>query len=140
MIVFLDANALIYMIEGTQPFAARVRSELANALKRHPGLSLAVSRLSWLECRVQPVRNKNASVLADYDAFFARPDLLWAELSREVVEAATAIRAKHGLRTPDALQAASCMQLAAQRRTPHLFFTGDAGFKKVPGLSLRLVS
>ncbi len=140
MIVFLDANALIYMIEGKQPFAARVGNELADTLKRHPGFSLALSRLSWMECRVQPVRDKNRAVLADYDAFFARPDLLWAELSREVVEAATAIRAKHGLRTPDALQAACCMQLAAERRSQHLFFTGDAGFKKVTGLNLRLMS
>ena len=140
MIVFLDASALIYLIEGVQPFAARVRGELTSVLKRHPNLSLAVSRLSWLECRVQPIRDKQLTVLADYDAFFARPDVLWADLSREVVEAATAIRAKHGLRTPDALQAASCMQLAAQRRSSHLFFTGDTGFKKVAGLSTRLVS
>ena len=140
MIVFLDASALIYLIEGAQPFAARVRSELAGTLQRHPDLSLAVSRLSWLECRVQPVRDKKLTVLADYDAFFSRPDLLWVELSREVVEAATAIRAKHGLRTPDALQAASCIQLAAQRGSSHLFFTGDTGFKKVIGLRTRLVS
>ena len=140
MIVFLDASALIYLIEGAQPFAARVRSELAGTLKRHPDLSPAVSRLSWLECRVQPVCDKKLTVLADYDAFFSRPDLLWVELSREVVEAATAIRAKHGLRTPDALQAASCIQLAAQRGSSHLFFTGDTGFKKVIGLRTRLVS
>ena len=37
---------------------------------------------------------------------FARSDLLWQELSPAVVEQATTLRAQHGLRTPDALQAA----------------------------------
>ena len=39
-------------------------------------------------------------------AFFdARPLIyvVWVELSKDVVELATAIRVKHGLRTPDAL-------------------------------------
>lgn len=140
MIAFLDASALIYLIEGAQPFATRVRNELASTAKRHPDLMMAVSRLSWLECRVQPARNKDHATLAQYDAFFARPDLLWGELSREVVEAATVLRVKHGLHTPDALQAASCMHLAAQRRSAHLFFTGDASFKKVTGLSTQPVA
>jgi predicted nucleic acid-binding protein len=57
------------------------------------------------------------------------------ELTRDVVELATVIRAKHGLRTPDALQAASCLQLGAE----HLFLTGDAGFERVAGLNVRLI-
>ena len=132
MIAFFDASALIYRIEGTEPFAQRVAAELARAAKKHPGLRAAVSRLSWLECRVRPARNDDRSVLAAYDTFFARPDLIWIELSKDVVELTTAIRIKHGLRTPDALQAASCLQLG----NDHLFFTGDGDFKKVTGLKV----
>lgn len=46
-----------------------------------------------------------------FAAFFARPDLIRVEMTREVIELAAAIRVKHGLRTPDALRAASCLQL-----------------------------
>jgi len=132
MIAFFDASALIYRIEGVEPFAQRIRSQLAKAAKQYSKLDAALSRLSWLECRIQPLRDKEVDTLADYDSFFARPDLIWVELTQDVVELATVIRVKHGLRTPDALQAASCLQLG----TNHLFFTGDAGFKKVSGLKV----
>jgi predicted nucleic acid-binding protein len=57
--------------------------------------------------------NDNAS-LAAYDKFFARADLVWVGLSKEVVEIAAVIRVKHGLKTPDALQAASRKLFAAR--------------------------
>jgi len=135
LIVFLDANALIYLIEGAEPFAGRVRARLAGVEREFPGARLALSRLSWLECRIRPMRGNEQSVLAAYDAFFARPDLIWVELGKDVVELATAIRARHGLRTPDALQAACCLQLGPE----HRFFSGDAAFGRVAGLNVEML-
>lgn len=83
-----------------------------------------------------PMKASDHALLAAFDAFFARPDVVWLELTREVVELAAAIRAKHGLRTPDALQAASCLQLA----TDHLFLTSDAAFKRVAGLNVKALA
>jgi len=99
-------------------------------------MGTAVSRLSWLECRVRPARENDLATLAAFDAFFARTDLIWVELEKDVVELATAIRVKHGLRTADALQAASCLQLGAK----HVFLSGDAGFKKVAGLNVKVLA
>lgn len=132
MIAFFDASALIYLIEGKAPFDARVRKELAVAARKHPDLGSAVSRLTWLECRVGPMKTNDNASLARFDAFFARPDLMWIEMTRDVVELAAAIRVRHGLRTPDALQAASCLQLGSN----HLFLTGDAAFRRVAGLKV----
>ena len=67
---------------------------------------------------------------------FLHPGLEWVELSPAVVEQATQLRAEHNLRTPDALQAASCMQLGAGA----VMVTGDAGFQRVPSLRLALVN
>ena len=136
MIAFFDASALIYLIEGSKPFAGRVRNQLATLAKAHPDMGAAVSRLSWLECRVRPMRNDDAAVLALFDTFFARPDLVWVELDRDVVELATAIRVRHGLRAPDALQAASCLQLGSD----HLLLTGDASFQRVQGLKVAVLA
>ena len=136
MIVFFDASALIYLVEGAEPFAARIRSALVQLTKEHPKMGAAVSRLSWLECRVRPARNNELATLAKFDAFFARPDLVWVELGKNVVELATAIRVRYGLRTPDALQAASCLQLGAV----HLFLTGDITFKKVAELNTKMLT
>ncbi|MFT3812850.1 MAG: PIN domain-containing protein [Acidovorax sp.] len=136
MIVFFDASALIYLLQGREPFAGRVRAELAKVAQAHPDAGTAVSRLSWLECRVGPMKANDAAALALFDTFFARPDLVWVELDREVVELAAAIRVRHGLRTPDALQAASCLQLGPQ----HLLLTGDAAFQRVQGLNVMVLS
>lgn len=136
MIAFFDTSALIYLIEGREPFAGRVRSRLAQINQVHPGLAAAVSRLTWLECRVGPMKHNDTAALALFDAFFARPDLVWVELSRDVVELAAAIRVRHGLRTPDALQAACCLQLGPQ----HLLLTGDPAFQRVQGLRVVLLA
>ena len=136
MIAFLDASALIYLVEGAEPFASRLRSNLARTTVKHPGMGTAVSRLSWMECRVRPARHNALAILAAFDTFFARSDLIWVELDKDVVELATAIRIKHGLRTPDALQAACCLQLG----TDHLFLTGDAGFRKVAELNTKVLN
>jgi len=130
VIAFFDANALIYLIEGCEPFASRVHRQMAALSKQYPDMGAALSRLSWLECRVGPMKRHDEATLSRFDAFFSRPDLIWIELERHVVELAAAIRARHGLRTPDALQAACCLQLGAE----HRLLTADAAFKRVPGL------
>lgn len=135
MIAFLDASALIYRIEGAEPVATSARAQLADVALRHPDVRLAVSRLTWLECRVKPMKDNNGALLAQYDAFFGHPDLIWVELTRDVVELAAAIRARHGVRTPDALQAASCLQLGQE----HVMFAGDASFQRIEGLHVALI-
>ena len=141
MIAFLDANALIYVLEGAEPWAEAVKTQLrrlAAAQDAEAGSTtlLGLSRLSWLECRVGPLRRGDQAALQRFDAFFARADLCWLELSVAVVEQATIIRACHNLRTADALQAASCLQLGPDGVT----ISGDSAFARVPGLQLALVS
>lgn len=133
MIAFFDASALIYLIEASEPFASKVRSKLATLTRHYSKPQSAISRLTWLECRVRPMRRNEHQTLALFDLFFARPDLIWVELSKDVVELATTIRARYGTRTSDALQAACCLQLGPD----HLFLTGDDGFAQIAGLNVR---
>lgn len=132
VIAFLDSSALIYLTEGHEPFATRMRAIVKSIADQHEDVGLAISRLTWLECRVGPMKRDELATLGRYDAFFARPDLTWVELTRDVVELATAVRVRHGLRTPDALQAASCLQLGQE----HRMLTGDASFQRVAGLNV----
>ena len=136
MIAFFDASAPIYLIEGKEPFASKARAELAAAAGKQPDLGSGVSRLTWLECRVGPMKSNDHVVLAAFDAFFARTDLVWVELTEDVVELAAAIRVKHGLKTPDSLQAACCLQLG----NDHLFLTDDTAFKRVAGLNVKVLA
>jgi len=140
VIAFLDASAVIYAVEGTAAWAEALKQtlrQLAISVEASTGgLQLAISRLSWLECRVGPLRRRDAQALARFDVFFLHPDLEWVELNPAVVELATHLRAAHNLRTPDALQAASCLQLGGDA----VMVSGDAGFERVPALRLALVS
>ena len=76
-----------------------------------------------------PARDLETNMRAMLASTFARLDLVWVELTRDVVELAAVIRVRHGLRTPDAMQAASCIQLGAD----HLFLSGDSAFRRVGG-------
>jgi predicted nucleic acid-binding protein len=107
---------------------------MAQLTAQQSSADLAVSRLSVLECRVKPLREGNAALLKRYDEFFAVVQIV--ELSPVVVDAATHLRARYGLKTPDALQAA-CAFAASERA---LFVTADAEFSKVVGLDVRLIS
>jgi predicted nucleic acid-binding protein len=136
VIAFFDASALIYLIEGAEPFASEVRKELAAVARTHPDLGAAVSRLSWLECRIGPMKSNDNATLAAFDTFFAHPDLVWIDMTKDVIGLAAAIRVQTGLKTPDALQAASCLQLGGE----HLFLTGDSAFRRIVGLNVKLLT
>lgn len=133
MRLLLDACALIYRFEGAAPFREATTTLVSQLTQNQPTVELAVSRLSVLECRVKPLREGNSALLTRYDELFASVRIL--ELSAAVVTLATQLRARHGLKTPDALQAACALEWDKQT----LFVTGDAVFAKVPTLDVRLV-
>ncbi|HEX7387988.1 MAG TPA: PIN domain-containing protein [Castellaniella sp.] len=133
MTLFLDSCVLIYLIQGREPFARHAQQAL-RALAA-PEAQIALSRLTRLECRVGPMQRNDQHTLALFDRFFEHPNLIWIELSRTVVELATEIRAHCGLKTPDALQAASCLQLGPD----HHFVTGDRAFHRVAALNVTVL-
>lgn len=133
MILFLDACALIYRFEGADPFRVAARDLIAQLTAGQPVVDVVVSRLSVLECRVKPLREGDVALLKKYDDFFAAIQIV--ELSAEVVDVATHLCVRHGLKTPDALQAASALSLQGAA----LFVTADAGFAQVSALEVRLI-
>ena len=135
MFIFLDACAIIYLVEATDPFYSKVSKTIQKLKKSSTENRIAISRLSFLECRVNPVRATANDTLFAYQSFFNTPDLVISEMTRDVVDLATHIRAHHGLRTPDALQAASCLLLSNE----HLFITGDKAFAKVHRLNVKII-
>ncbi|NTW69540.1 MAG: type II toxin-antitoxin system VapC family toxin [Chlorobiaceae bacterium] len=130
MILFFDSNVLIYLIEGDAILSARVQQTVQTLYNTCADVSIAVSALALLECRVAPLRDNNTAVLRRYDEFFSTESLQIVDLSRTVLDSATRIRASFGLKTPDAIQAACCLSLEFE----HLFLTEDRAFSKVEPL------
>jgi predicted nucleic acid-binding protein len=136
MILFLDANIIIYRVEAVEPFNQQVFAAVQELVEKYPNAQFAVSRLSLMECLVKPLRDQNAAYIDRYRSFFSSTGLQMVEVTALVIDTATMLRARHGLRTPDAIQAASALSF----KVPVTFLTGDKQFRKVPGLNVQLVS
>lgn len=105
--IYLDSCIVIYLIEGNTYFSQQARAALT--AHRFKGARFSVSLLSRLESCVMPIRMDNLGLLHQYEKFFATPSLLWLNLSPEVFEIATELRAFHGIKTPDALHLAAAI-------------------------------
>ena len=136
MNLFLDACAIIYLIEAEDPFYSKVQKTLHIIADENPDTSIIISRLSVLECLVNPLRQQENFIIEQYRSFFAREDLQIIELAPEVIEKALWLRVRYNLRTPDALQAASALSLS---RGELIFLTGDKSFTKVIELNVRIL-
>lgn len=136
MTLFLDANIIIYRVEAVDPFTTQLLAVLHELFEKYPQAEFAVSRLSLLECLVKPLREQNSADIARYRDFFESTGLQIIEVSAEIVEMAALLRAHKGLRTPDAIQAASAKSI----KGAVTFLTGDTHFRKVPGLNVKLIS
>ena len=121
--IYADANVLIRLLEGDATTRAPLEARLSTL--RGTGRFLLTSRLSRLECRVKPLRAKDATLLALYEAFFTGVEIELLDLTADVVEKATVLRAMLNVKTPDALHLASALLAGATA-----FLTGDRGLAR----------
>ena len=131
---YLDANAIIYLLEGNEPFHSLIVSKLTSQMQSSEDV-LLTSRLSRLECRVLPLKNGNSQLLQIYEDFFSKDQLILAELTGPVVDRACELRVKYGFKTPDAIHLATAMEFGASQ-----FLTGDARLKKCTELQVDVLT
>ncbi len=133
MRLYLDANTIIYLVEGGLGLRDAVLSWLAQAEAQADGL-LITSRLSTVECRVKPLRDGQVQLLALFEGFFERDRLLVADITPSVLDRATELRARFGFKTPDAIHLATAVEHGASA-----FLTADPVFTRFPDLQVVLV-
>jgi predicted nucleic acid-binding protein len=133
MRLYLDANPIIYSIEGVPAF----RQAALEWIERAEATDGAVitSRLSRLECRVKPLRDGNSELLELFEGFFARERFELVEITAEVIEAATQLRATHNFRAPDAIHLASALLAKAD-----VFLTADRNLARCPDLKVEVLT
>jgi len=134
MKLFLDACSIIYLIESHQQQGQNTRSLITQALQNKT--QLVISRLSFLECRVLPLKEKDERLLESYNQFFCAPALQIIELNADVINIATDLRANYSssLRTPDALQIACALTAKAEQ-----FLTGDKKLSVIEEIDIIIV-
>jgi uncharacterized protein len=131
--LYLDANAIIFAHEGPPPLQKAITQRIA-WLSSSLGGQVFTSRLARLECRVKPLRQQNQPLLNLYDFVFDQSGLVVVEISSDIVERATELRAAHGFRTADAIHLATALESGAG-----VFVTGDKQLVRCPGLQFELV-
>ena len=135
MKLFLDACTIIYLIESQEQLGQKTRLLLTQALQNKA--RLMVSRLSFLECRVLPLKIKDDDLLLRYNEFFKLPSLQVIELTEDVINVATDLRVSYlsSLRTPDALQLACALKGKADT-----FLTGDKKLSAIQEIEVLLIN
>jgi uncharacterized protein len=105
MLVYLDTVICIYAVEGSPSFQTRASSRFA--AMRSIGDQPAISDLTWLECRVKPIRLRDAHALADMEAFLTASDV---SMPSAAYERGCRIRAIHKYKLADALHLAAAIE------------------------------
>jgi len=119
--VYLDANVILYVVEGT-PKAQAASSEWIEALTGQPDSALLTSALSHLECRIKHRRTGSEAGLSAIDAFLGQIEMAPVDLA--CLDLAATIRAGARHRTPDAIHLAT-----ATIRGADVFLTADRRLK-----------
>jgi uncharacterized protein len=125
--IYVDSGIIIRMLEGNEQVRVPIEEHL-DALSAADRI-LVTSRISTLECRCKPLREGKPDLIALYDRFFHAGEVLVQEIDAPVIDKATELRAFVGLRTPDAIHAATALLLSVKS-----FWTADSGFSRCPSL------
>lgn len=83
---------------------------------------------------MQPVRKNDTVLLAAYDSFFTADRFVIAELTAEVIDRATDLRAVHNFSSPDALHLATAIVEKAD-----IFLTGDSVLARCPNIAVEVL-
>jgi predicted nucleic acid-binding protein len=132
MLVYLDSVICIYAVEGSPSFQTRARARLAAMMAA--GDQPAISDLTWLECRVKPIRLGTLAALADMEAFLTASDVVRVPLPTAVYERACRIRAVHNFKLADALHLAAAIESGCK-----LFLTNDHRLSSFPDLPVEVL-
>jgi predicted nucleic acid-binding protein len=128
--VGLDTAPLIYFIEQNPIYLETVRA-FFRAMDRGE-FQVFTSTLVLTEVLVHPFRTGNVALAQEYrDILFNQTNLTIFPVSLAIAERAAQLRAKHNLRTPDAIQIATALQENAA-----FFITNDARLPDISGLEI----
>jgi len=94
-----------------------------------------ISVITLLEVLLKPRREGNMEAARDYlELLTTYPNLMIVEVDLQVAELASDLRARYGVRTPDALQVAAALRAGAT-----VFITNDRRLKRVAELEVVLL-
>ena len=127
--VYVDTPSVIYCVDRIAIYESLLRP-LWDAMDAE-AIGVVTSELTLLETLVKPFKVGDGGLAADYERFLTDTRLELHPISLSILKDAAKLRAAAGLKTPDAIHAATS-QLAGCSE----FITNDLDFRKVSGLKV----
>jgi predicted nucleic acid-binding protein len=123
--IFLDTAPLIYFIEGNSVYQP-VLSNLFGQNKNGTFFFIA-SSITLLEVLVKPLREGQILLANQYKNILTNAaGISIFDITTAIAESAAQLRARYNLKTPDAIQFATCIEMGAD-----YFLTNDIRLKNV---------
>ena len=132
--ICLDTAPIIYYIEDHETYRKIVRPVFVEIDVGN--IEAITSTLTLLEVLVHPFRAGNQVLAEKYrEILLSSAGLITFEISHEISEMASRLRAKYSIRTPDAIQIAVGIQYGATD-----FLTNDPHLKKVSEIKVSVLA
>jgi predicted nucleic acid-binding protein len=132
--VGLDTGPLIYYIEEHPAFLARIKPFFEAAERGE--FRVVTSFVTLIEVLVHPLREGRPELAEEYrNILLQSPAMTAIPLDEGIAEEAAGLRARHNLRTPDAIQLATAVRSGAS-----WFVTNDAQLAGVSEISVLVLN
>ncbi len=131
--VYIDTPLLIYTLENHPDFYPLLKPLWAKF--ENDRVSISTSELIITEALVSPLRSGNVVLIANYEQLIFHSGINLIPIDRSILVAATRLRVKYKLKTPDAIHAATALSIGCNR-----FITNDKGFRNIAGLPTVILS
>ena len=128
-LIYIDASGLIYSMERVEPYRTLLEPMWQEA--QDGNITIVSSPLIVIEALVKPLRDGNTEIESQYRELFVSNAVRLLDASYQVFEDAASIRAETGLKTPDAIHAATAIRAECT-----LFVTNDTDFRRVQELPI----
>lgn len=132
-VIGVDSVALIYHLDDTRPYSDLTEEVFAAVAGGSP--RAVISTVSVAEARVKPFAEGQPARVDAFDRFLlSLPNAVCVAPDYETAKDAARLRARYGLRTPDALLVAT-----TRRQGGQAFLTNDDGLRKLRGEGLSVI-
>ena len=131
--VYVDTAVLIYTMEENTDYFNLLKPLWIKFQAQE--IELISSELILMEVLVLPLRNKDKSLISDYEQLLLNSAMQLIPINQSILRQAANLRANNSLKTPDAIHAATAMAVNCD-----LFITNDRGFRNLAELSVVILT
>ncbi|MEQ1924412.1 MAG: PIN domain-containing protein [Pyrinomonadaceae bacterium] len=122
--LYLDTAPIIYAIEEHDVYWLHLQP-IWTAFTAGE-VQIVTSEITLLETLVRPLRDRDSKLADTYNELLTGSEVFLIPISTDILRAAAELRAKHNLKTPDAIHAATAITSGCQ-----YLIANDNGFRRI---------